>query len=178
MAFGNVRIILRTYRSTILEDFTFINMPNKRNQSVLNMIDSKNSISIHVRRGDYVSNAATNKYHGLCDLGYYKKSIDYISKRVESPVYYIFSDDISWCKINLKIKGNVTYISHNNGDNSWEDMRLMSRCKHNIIANSSFSWWAAWLNTNLDKIVIAPRNWYKDLPRNMTDIIPSSWLTV
>ncbi len=121
--------------------------------------EDKSSVSLHVRRGDYME--TPELYCGICTIEYYEKSIQHISNSVSNPKFYVFSDDLEWVKENIHIPDPVLYVSKNmffSYDN-WYDMYLMSCCKHNIIANSSFSWWGAWLNNNPDKIVIAPKTW-------------------
>lgn len=147
------------------------NIFNKETLSISKQIGSCNSVSIHIRRGDYLnfSNCA------VCDLDYYNRAIAYIQKHIIDAVFFVFSDDISWCQENIKIN-NAQYINFNNGKDSWQDMYLMSICKHNIIANSTFSWWGAWLNDNKQKIVIAPREWF--LNTGKTDIIPDKWIVI
>lgn len=164
------------YRNLILKVFSFHQLPNGINRKLISKIKKTESVSIHVRRGDYVHVKTTNNFHGVCNVNYYQKAIKYLSGKLKNPSYYVFSDDIEWCKQNLGIKGNVIYVEHNLGDKSWEDMRLMSLCKHNIIANSSFSWWGAWLNQNPAKIVIAPKQWFKDATVNTDDLIPDQWI--
>lgn len=117
----------------------------------------KNACSLHIRRGDYISDKKANSVHGTCDLQYYKEAIKLIRNKFKDSHFFIFSDDISWAIKNLTIK-NVTYIEHTVIPH--EDMHLMSLCKHNITANSSFSWWGAWLNQYENKTVIAPKNWF------------------
>lgn len=157
-------------RNILLKDFVPKNKPNSKNQKMLDLIQSSTSISIHVRRGDYIK---LQHIHGLCDLEYYKKSIEYITKHVDNPHFFIFSDDIQWVKDNLKLDYPCEFIYFNHGRDSAWDMWLMANCKHNIIANSSFSWWGAWLNQNTDKIVIAPKHWKAD--GSKTDIVPTNW---
>ena len=162
--------------AAIRKEFTFKNMPDEQNMEMLDQIHNSASISVHIRRGDYVSDGKTNQFHGVCGLNYYKRAIKYIAQQVQNPHFYIFSDDPVWVKENIKIKYPCVYVSHNGGKNDYEDMRLMSDCKHNIIANSTFSWWGAWLNNNTNKIVIAPKKWFGDSSINTNDIIPSSWI--
>lgn len=157
-------------RDKLLSDFTPKKEPNSKNKKMLNLIHSTNSVSIHVRRGDYVK---LQQIHGLCNLDYYKHAIKYITKHVSNPHFFIFSDDIQWVKDNLKIDCPCEYIDFNNGRDSAWDMWLMANCKHNIIANSSFSWWGAWLNPKTDKIVIAPKQWFAN--GTATDIVPIDW---
>ncbi len=166
----------KSYSELIRKEFSFRKKPNSRNRLLLKDINNSESVSIHVRRGDYVTNSNANKFHGTCSIDYYQKAIAQISTKCKNPKYYIFSDDISWCKKNLKIRSSKLYVDHNKGENSWEDMRLMSMCKHNIIANSSFSWWAAWLNNNPNKTVIAPKNWFRNKSINTEDLIPTTWI--
>lgn len=139
------------------------------------IVSEQKSCSVHVRRGDYLDSKNLS-IHGICDLDYYKKSIDYIENNASDTKYFIFSDDIEWCKKNLEVK-NAIFIENDNCL-PHEDMYLMSLCKNNIIANSSFSWWGAWLNQNQDKIVIAPKIWFTDeqMQKQSTDIIPLSWI--
>ncbi len=117
----------------------------------------KNTCAIHVRRGDYVLDEKAKKVHGICDLNYYKEAIKLMREKCNEIDFFVFSDDISWVKKNLKIK-NAVYVEHQVIPH--EDIHLMSLCNHNITANSSFSWWAAWLNQHKNKIVIAPKKWF------------------
>jgi len=162
----------------IKREFTPKNLPDKYNMYLLKNINKAESVSIHIRRGDYVSNPQTSAYHGLCSLEYYQKAIQIIRKMVKSPQVFIFSDDIAWAKKNLAIDSPIFYVEHNRGEKDYEDLRLMSACKHNIIANSSFSWWGAWLNKNKNKIVISPRKWFGDPSINTDDLIPPTWIRI
>ena len=117
----------------------------------------KNSCSIHIRRGDYITNDKANKVHGICELDYYYKAIDFIKSQYKELQFFVFSDDVNWAKENLSLE-NVTFINHNVIPH--EDMFLMSLCRFNITANSSFSWWGAWLNKCKNKVVIAPKKWF------------------
>ena len=161
-------------RSQLLKDFTNKKDPQGQNVDWLKSIQSSNSISLHVRRGDYANNKNTKSYHGLIGLDYYKAASSKIAKKVKDPHFFVFSDEPEWCKKNLKLDFPTTYISGNK-DGS-EDLRLMKNCKHNIIANSSFSWWGAWLNRHPDKMVIAPKRWFSDPKANATDIVPAEWV--
>jgi hypothetical protein len=147
--FKNISIEIR-------KDFTFKQPLNVTNQNALREIQSGNSIGIHVRRGDYVNDPLLG---GLCNLDYYTSAIKTCNIRIQDPKFYVFSDDINWCRENLSTLGTMYFIDWNKGNESFVDMQLMSNCKHQIIANSSFSWWAAWLNENPDKVVIAPKKW-------------------
>lgn len=167
------------YFTDITEDLRniyIINIPpSDKNKETLDSIKSSNSISLHVRRGDYVSNNNTQRIYGTCDLDYYERAISHMSDNITDPVFFVFSDDISWAKENLKIDWKSVFVDRNDADKNYEDLRLMSQCKNNIIANSSFSWRWAWLNNNLNKIVIAPAKWFNNDLQNTSDIIPSSW---
>ncbi|MGL5889716.1 MAG: alpha-1,2-fucosyltransferase, partial [Bacteroidia bacterium] len=134
------------YADTIRKDFEFIAEPNEKNAALLAHIRSVNSISIHVRRGDYVTLKSASEFHGMMSLDYYNTGVAYIINKIkQEPEFFIFSDDPEWVKNNLKLPGKTTYIDWNTGKAAAEDLRLMSNCKHHIIANSSFSWWGAWL---------------------------------
>jgi len=159
----------------IRKDFTFKLPMESNNAELAQHISQVNSVSLHVRRGDYVSNSKNIATHGLCSLEYYLVAIQHIAKHIECPHFFIFSDDIAWVKDNLKIDFPHQYVDHNYGAESYNDMRLMSMCKHHIIANSSFSWWGAWLNPKVDKVVIAPKCWFAN-KTNIQDLIPQSWV--
>jgi hypothetical protein len=154
----------------IRKDFSFPVLDN-RNEVYAELIRNCNAVAIHIRMGDYVSHPL---HGGISTLDYYQQAVDIIKAKVLNPHFFIFSNDISWCKINLNLE-NAVYITGNEGENSYKDMQLMSMCKHNIIANSSFSWWSAWLNNSQDKIVIAPKKWFNDSKINTKDLIPDGW---
>lgn len=145
------------------------------NLELLNRIRLCDSIAVHIRRGDYVSNADINAQHGTCSLEYYEKAIDYMTEKIVNPTLYIFSDDIIWCKNNLKTNLPTFYAE---GNTAHEDLFLMSECKHNIIANSSFSWWSAWLNNNVNKIVVAPKKWFNKSNIESMNIVPDNWIKI
>jgi hypothetical protein len=149
-------------RYELLKDFTLKNEISNEARKYLENIKNNNSISLHVRRGDYIQVSHTNSIHGTCDLIYYKKATDYINKCVKNSHFYIFSDDIDWCKQNFIFLKNKVFIDDTNS--AFDDLELMKNCKHNIIANSTFSWWSAWLNENNDKIIISPAIWWKTMP--------------
>lgn len=141
----------KSIEDIIRKEFTPKEKLDEKNQKILEQIQNTMSVSIHVRRGDYITNR-TNipKFIGL---DYYVNNINKIKKLIPNPVFFVFSDDIPWCKKNLdQLPNNIYYINHNTGKNSYKDLVLMSTCKHNIIANSSFSWWGEWLNKNRNKI--------------------------
>jgi hypothetical protein len=162
------------YEQVIRRDFAFATPLSGANLQLANKIEACNSVSLHVRRGDYVSDPRTRVIISACDLRYYEMAVARIADDVVAPEFFIFSDDIEWAVANLKLPGPSTFICHNKGLDSYIDMRLMSLCKHHIIANSSFSWWGAWLNPNQNKIVIAPKRWFVD-ESIATDICPDKW---
>ncbi len=161
-------------KDEVRKNFTF-------NESLLSIntitekkqIRKQNAISIHIRRDDYLSSKYVSGFMGICTKEYYLKAIEYVEKNIESPVFYIFTDDKKWVNENFKIE-NAVYVNFNSGKDSWQDMYLMSQCKHNIIANSSFSWWGAWLNSNPEKIVIAPKKWWNNF--DIDDVVPKNWI--
>ena len=137
-------------------------------------------VSLHVRRGDYASNPKTTSTHGLCSLDYYRAAVTHVASKVENPEFFIFSDDIDWVRANLQLDFPHHFVAHNQGATSYNDMRLMSLCSHHVIANSSFSWWAAWLS-GIDKgnggAVIAPRQWFAGAAGRVgaANRFPSHW---
>jgi hypothetical protein len=161
--------------STIRSDFEFKLPMNFENSTLANRICSLESVSLHIRRGDYVTNSGANKQHGLCSLDYYHSAIDLISRREIEPYFFVFSDDPAWVRQNLLVDHPCCFVEHNSGDQSHNDMRLMSLCRHHIIANSSFSWWGAWLGSNSDNITIAPAKWFAS-GMDVRDLYPDNWV--
>lgn len=161
-------------RNELLGAFSLSTNIDSRNKSLIDNMKGENSVSVHVRRGDYHGSPFT-----LLDLDYYRRSIEYIKLKVENPVFYVFSNDMSWVSSSFTdLDIEFIPVEHNVADKSFLDMVLMSNCKHNVIANSSFSWWAAWLNRNADKIVIAPQEWIcdKNYAESTEALIPDSWI--
>lgn len=156
----------------IKKEFTLKNRFIKYKLPEKSKILKTNSVSVHIRRGDYLSPSSLQNL-GLCSLKYYEAAIAYIKSKEKNPVFFIFSDDIKWVKTNLNIDLSLYYIENNPG---YLDMHLMSLCKHNIIANSSFSWWGAWLNNNQEKIVIAPKKWFFKKERENETPVLKNWI--
>ncbi len=167
----------KDFADIIRQDFAFKIPLDERNKKVGLEMANTQSVSLHVRRGDYVSDPKNSNIMHICSLEYYRQAINHIIKRIEQPVFYIFSDDMAWVKEHLSIEFPCVYIDHNSGSESYRDMQLMSLCKHHVIANSSFSWWGAWLNANPEKTVIAPKNWFRN-GNNDSDLIPDEWIRI
>ncbi|HEY5591680.1 MAG TPA: alpha-1,2-fucosyltransferase [Paludibacter sp.] len=165
----------KNQKDEILKTFRIKTELDSINKSFITKMKDENSVSIHIRRGDYLH----SPFNLLEIDSYYLKAINYISEHVENPVFYLFTNDYEWTSTNFaQFNIDKTIINHNQGDNSFMDMILMSNCKHNICANSSFSWWGAWLNQNPDKIIITPKEWFKTVNGEDTnnDLIPETWL--
>ncbi|MFA6922783.1 MAG: alpha-1,2-fucosyltransferase [Bacteroidales bacterium] len=164
-------------KNIIQKEFTlkYANDFNKNFEHILNKTETLNSVAVHVRRGDYVnSKFGQNNYRNIHSEGYYKKAFEIISKKTSAPVYFMFSDDIEWCKNEFKkIKDLIFIESHK----PHEDLILMSLCKHQITANSSFSWWAAWLNNNPYKTIIATDKWFYN-NWNTINLISENWTKI
>lgn len=147
----------------------------KDKAGLITEISNSQSVSIHIRRGDYISIKVNATIFHLCSLDYYFNAINYMNSLFTDIRYYIFSDDIEWTK--LHFKGNQYHFMEANAP--FEDLYFMSKCKHNIIANSTFSWWGAWLNENPNKIIIAPKQWYVEKLNYMSDkLIPNTWIRI
>lgn len=170
-------LYFKDFENKIREDFKFKNSVENAEDRIKEMmfkIKSSNSVMVNVRRTDYLN---TN-FHGVMGLDYINKAKLIIDSKVENPHYFIFSDDIEWCKENIDIE-NMTLVDHSyKGDRFGYYLQLMSLCKHFIIPNSSFAWWSAWLNTDDDKIVIAPKQWFTDSSIITNDLIPHNWLRI
>ena len=163
----------KNIKDEIIKSFTPIHDISEKAKQYIKEIENSNSVSLHVRRGDYVDNTMF-KGSGLTitEMPYYKDAIEFINSKVENPKFFIFSDDIAWCKENFEFLEDKTFIDDTKS--AIDDMVLMSRCEHNIIANSTFSWWGAWLNRNKNKIVIAPKVWYKT--NHELHLAPKEWI--
>ena len=156
-------------RELLLQELSPISSLNDLGYSCLESIKKTNSVSLHVRRGDYLN----LKNVGVLDVIYYMKAVEYIRQNVEEPTFYIFSDDLDWCKKSLGFLDDCIYVDRT--ETEIDDLKLMSCCQHNIIANSSFSWWGAWLNKNPKKTVIAPKGWLLNDP-DSSNVILSDWV--
>jgi hypothetical protein len=163
-------------RDILLNDLQLSIPLQNDDQRLSEEISQNNSVSIHVRRGDYLTDSKTNSYHGLCDISWYQRAILKVINETNPSKFYIFSDDYEWVKSNLRLNLPTEFIKPKSPGNEAIDLHLMSLCKHNIIANSSFSWWAAWLNQNPNKHIVAPKNWFANAPHNTSSLIPSSWI--
>ena len=161
---------------TIRKEFTFKEEYIKNVSGLAARLRSSSSVSVHIRRGDY-TNIKIIEIHGILEAAYYQRAMQLISEKIPGACFYFFSDDMNWVKENLPVE-NAVYVSGVSSQTHIEDFYLMSQCKHNIIANSSFSWWAAWLNNNPEKIVIAPKNWFNKGPKDTQDLVPQNWLRI
>lgn len=150
----------------------------KGETSIIDKIINVNAVAIHIRRGDYLSNPTAKNVHGVLPLGYYHEAVKRIREKISDPVFFVFSDDLDWAKKHLVIDGSVYFIDSDM--NEHHDLQYMSLCRHFIIANSSFSWWAAYLSVYPGKIVFAPRTWFIDPQRNSltADLLPSAWIRI
>lgn len=161
-------------RSILLEELELVDEVNDSNKKYLNLIRQTNSISLHIRRGDYL--LLQDTFGDICTDEYYENAIQYIKEHVNNPVFFVFSNDPKWCKDRFGGEENFYVVDINDDEHGYWDLNLMKNCKHNIIANSSFSWWGAWLNDYKNRITIAPTKWINNL--ETPDIIPSEWVTI
>jgi hypothetical protein len=179
--FWQSELFFKEIRGELLKEFTPKIELDLVNMNWLNSITNSNSVAVHIRRGDYITNLNANAFHGICTVEYYKNAIQYIKNNTSDPSFYFFSDDMPWVKNHFHSdEGNYNFIENNISDKSYLDITLMASCKHNIIANSTFSWWGAWLNNNSNKTVIAPTLWFSDLNENRKaeKLIPTSWIRI
>lgn len=161
----------------VREEFTFRLPIGSENEVVLEQIARAESVAVHVRRGDYVTNPKTLAYHGNCSPVYYESAIEHFRRHYENLRFFVFSDDMAWVRKHIDFGRGVVFVEHNKGNNSYKDMQLMSLCRHQIIANSSFSWWGAWLNGYAGKQVVAPKKWFA-ASIDDRDLLPLSWLRI
>lgn len=160
-------LYFREIREQLLKEF----VPRKKikvSKELREAFENEESVSIHIRRGDYV------RVNNSLSYLYYDKAVSFIKTRYKTPLFLIFSDDLEWVKENVAIDGPCLYVNEDRTLQDYEELFIMSRCKSNIIANSTYSWWAAWLNRNKDKIVIAPKTWFAGQKK----IVPDDWLVL
>jgi hypothetical protein len=159
----------------IRRDFCFKGEPGGQNAEVAASIKGVDSVCVHVRRGDYVSDPISNQFQGTCSPEYYRGAARLITSQVPSPHFFVFSDEPDWARANLEFEAPTTFVTHNGPESGHEDMRLMAFCRHHIIANSSFSWWGAWLS-NSGGIVVAPKKWFGSNEWDTRDLVPERWV--
>jgi hypothetical protein len=161
----------------IRSDFAFRQPLRDANAEVAALIDAAEApVSVHVRRGDYVADPRVARIHGTSDTAYYERALALLSARLPSaPRCFVFSDDPAWARAHLALPASTVHVEHNRGDDSHFDLQLMARCRHHVIANSSFSWWGAWLDAGAARIVVAPARWFRAGPDAST-LLPPSWL--
>lgn len=160
----------------IRADFQFREPLSGSNAQIAEQITDTVSVSVHVRRGDYISQAAASAHFVSLGIDYFEGAIGYILEALPDASFFVFSDDPEWAKKNIRTSAPLYFVTHNAGHRDFEDLRLMSMCKHHIIANSSFSWWGAWLNEDKTKRVIAPSRWFTDPGMDTKDLTPASWM--
>ena len=168
----------KNLESVLRREFSVRDSLTGHNRELAARIAACNAVSLHVRRGDFASDPKTRRVHGLCSLDYYQAAVRRIAESVPQPHFFFFSDEPEWAAANLRVDHPVTIVTGNDASHSYEDLRLMSLCRHHIIANSSFSWWGAWLNANPDKIVIAPTRWFAGARHDTRDLLPPAWQTI
>lgn len=160
----------------IKKDIGAIKNINNKSRIILNQIKSSESVCIHIRRGDYVTNTNAMNTHGVCSLEYYYKGLEKVCRGLNNPQIFIFSDDPLWVKSNFKSKFSFTIVDVNGYDDAYQDLWLMKSCQRFVIANSSLSWWAAWLSNSPKKLVVAPKKWFLSNKLDSSDLIPLDWI--
>jgi len=163
----------------ILSDFRFRQKPSEKTNELLIKIATKTSVAVHIRRGDFIEKKGNLATHGVCSNEYYISAIEQF-KNYDNLIVVIVSDDPGWVYKNMNFGCDTVYVNWNADEDSWQDMYIISKCNHAIIANSSFSWWGAMLNRNPEKKIIAPARWYADegLQKQTADLIPTSWIKI
>ena len=139
----------------------------------LEQIRNTNSVSLHIRRGDYVSNPAAAQFHGLCEIPYYQAAVESLKQHFPDIHVYVFSDEPEWAQSHLRLDVPTFFVESNSGE---VDLELMRNCCHHVVANSSFSWWGAWLCALDGQVVHAPKRWFADPRTDTKDVVPSRWI--
>jgi hypothetical protein len=161
------------YRDGLIKQFALLNPPNEKNNAILNQMEMENSVCISIRRTNFLNNPLM----GTCGEAYYYKAMDEMASKIPNPVFYVFSDDNNWVSSFFKSGYNCVFMQHNYPD-FYEDFRLMQKCKHHIIPNSTFPWWAAWLSNYENKLVIAPKYWLNSNTIDYSRFVPGDWIRI
>lgn len=164
----------------IRNELTFNNVSSENfEQYRQQVIRAENSVAVHIRRGDYVNHPEFSKTFGFLGLRYYESAIALIKAKLEKPSFFLFTDDKQWVKDHFNDRDDFNFVELKGPEADLDDLHLMSLCKHNIIANSSYSWWGAWLNRNDEKVVLAPKDWFRNQPLwDTKDLLPESWIKI
>jgi hypothetical protein len=173
-------------RQKILDSFTVTAPLSEKTRQRIEEIDALEArgiacVAVHVRRGDYVSNPNANAVHGTCEMDYYWSGLKILEEHSSAKEFrvYLFSDDIAWVSEEFRRRGIAAIpVDHNDSEHGYEDIEIMRHCSHFVIANSSFSWWGAWLSQARSKWVVAPKNWFRDAQMNSADLIPLDWIRI
>lgn len=168
----------RDLGDAIRRDFTPVAEPDAANRAMLDRIQGTCAVSLHVRRGDYVTNPQAAAFHGSCSPEYYRQAVDRIADRAGPLTLFVFSDDQDWVRANMHFAHPSVHVDCNPAARGVWDMHLMKNCRHHVVANSSFSWWGAWLNPWPGKMVVAPGRWFTDASIDTSDLIPSAWIRI
>jgi hypothetical protein len=159
----------------IRRDFCFKSEPEQQNAAMAEKIKGVAAVCVHVRRTDYVTDPGASQLLGTCSPEYYRNAACLVGSQVSNLHFFVFSDEPDWARANLELGGATTFVTHNGSEKGYEDQRLMALCRHHIIANSSFSWWGAWLG-NSGGIVVAPKRWFIAKELDTRDVIPERWV--
>lgn len=162
-------------RDQLRQDFTFRHPLHGYNAELAAHIAACTAVSLHVRRGDYVTDARTAAWHGVCSEEFYRRCLARIAARCAAPVFFVFSDDPVWVRSNLPLPGNSVFVNGNDSTQASADLHLMSLCRHHVVANSSFSWWGAWLAEQAGQMVLAPKRWFRTPELDDRDLVPARW---
>jgi len=167
---------LKGVADVLRQELTLRHPPSALTLQMAEFIQAREAVSVHVRRTDYVTKPKNTAIFAECSLDYYREGMKVIGQHVSSPHFFVFSDDHVWTKQNIKSEFPITFVTHNDVRMGHEDLMLMRQCKHHIIANSTFSWWGAWLSDAPNKTVVAPRNWFKDGRRRKDELLLAEWI--
>lgn len=169
---------LQPIAQALTEEFKPKSAPSLANQNLFDELAREDYVSIHVRRSDYITNSHAAKFHGVCSLDYYRHAAKIIATKQKIQKALVFSDDPEWCQTNLRLPWDTQFIQHNQGKDALWDLQLMSKCKAHIIANSSFSWWGAWLAQEGTRTVVAPNQWTVAAHSDYADLLPPDWIRI
>lgn len=166
----------KVIETMLRQDFTLKKGLSSKSARIIGRVKECPSVSLHVRRKDYVEDKNTTRVHGVCSIEYYEKAVKYLRENIPNASFFVFSDDLSWAAKNLSFLSPIEFVDAGGNIRDEEELILMSACKHHIIANSTYSWWGAWLGTYPEKIVVAPRRWFNDMAIDTNDIVLETWI--